>query len=90
VSVRVLRRRVCSLCSRRTGRPGVRKRERCAPFQCDLAFGSVAQDFLQVVDDSIEFKTRIDNVLRETGFAEARPAKMTIDDLLKYVHRPIQ
>jgi len=46
--------------------------------------------FWQVVDDSIEFKTRIDNVLRETGFAEARPAQMTIDDLLKYVHKPIQ
>ena len=36
------------------------------------------------MDDSSDFKTRIDNVLTETGFAEARPAKMTIDDLLKY------
>ena len=42
------------------------------------------------MDDSIGFKTRIDDVLVETGFAEARPAKMTIDDLLKYVHRLIQ
>jgi hypothetical protein len=42
------------------------------------------------VDDSVDFKTRIDNVLTETGFTEARPAKMTIDDLLKYVHRLTQ
>lgn len=45
---------------------------------------------MQVVDDSVGFKTRIDKVLTETGFAEARPAKMTIDDLLKYVRRLIQ
>lgn len=44
---------------------------------------------LQTADDSFDFKTRIDNVLTETGFAEARPAKMTIDDLLKCVHRLI-
>lgn len=33
----------------------------------------------------MDFKTRIEDVLTETGFAEARPAKMTVDDLLKYV-----
>jgi 18S rRNA (adenine1779-N6/adenine1780-N6)-dimethyltransferase len=42
---------------------------------------------MQVMDDSIDFKTRIEDVLTETGFADARPAKMTVDDLLKYVHR---
>jgi hypothetical protein len=49
----------------------------------------MTEELVQSVDDSTDFKTRVDNVLTETGFADARPAKMTIDDLLKYVCRLI-
>ncbi|KDQ16992.1 hypothetical protein BOTBODRAFT_172602 [Botryobasidium botryosum FD-172 SS1] len=37
----------------------------------------------QIVDDSIDMKTRIENILTETGYSESRPAKMDLDDLLK-------
>lgn len=40
---------------------------------------------LQIPDDSEDFKTKINALLTETGFSETRPAKMDIDDLLKYV-----
>jgi hypothetical protein len=33
----------------------------------------------------VDMKSKIDDVLRSTGFFEARPAKMAIVDLLKYV-----
>ena len=57
-------------------------------FIWDAFDAARSSGLLQIVDDSIDFKTRIDNVLTETGFTEARPAKMTIDDLLKYVCWP--
>ncbi|KAF8591695.1 rRNA adenine dimethylase [Ramaria rubella] len=37
----------------------------------------------QMVDDSIDMKTRIEGVLNSTSYSESRAAKMGIDDLLK-------
>ncbi|KAG9047194.1 Dimethyladenosine transferase [Tulasnella sp. UAMH 9824] len=37
----------------------------------------------EIIDDSVDFKTKVNNILTETGFYETRPAKMDIDDLLK-------
>ena len=36
-------------------------------------------------DDTQPFKTKIDAILDDVGFSELRPAKMTINDLLKWV-----
>jgi len=40
----------------------------------------------EMVDGSVDFKIKVDEVLKDTGFSEVRPAKMTIDDLLKLLH----
>ncbi|EJU00199.1 rRNA adenine dimethylase [Dacryopinax primogenitus] len=37
----------------------------------------------QMVEDGVDFKQRVDSLLEETGYAENRAAKMTVDDLLK-------
>jgi len=37
----------------------------------------------QIIDDSVDMKTRIEKVLDETEFSEARAAKMTVNDILK-------
>lgn len=33
----------------------------------------------------MDFKTKVDGILVQNGYSEVRPAKMDIDDLLKYV-----
>ena len=38
-----------------------------------------------MVDDSVGMKARVEEVLNSTGYSEQRAAKMSIDDLLKYV-----
>ena len=38
-----------------------------------------------MVDNSVNTKARVEEVLNSTGYSEQRAAKMTIDDLLKYV-----
>ena len=38
-----------------------------------------------MIDDSVGMKARVEEVLNSTGYSEQRAAKMTIDDLLKYV-----
>jgi hypothetical protein len=48
-------------------------------------FSDVHGVIVQMVDDSVDFKIKVDEVLKDTGFSDARPAKMTIDDLLKCV-----
>ncbi|KAF8331866.1 rRNA adenine dimethylase [Cantharellus anzutake] len=40
----------------------------------------------KTVDQSIDFKTRVEGILEESGFREQRPAKMDINDLLKLLH----
>ncbi|KAG8908944.1 Dimethyladenosine transferase [Tulasnella sp. 403] len=37
----------------------------------------------KMIDDTVDFKTKVNEILTETGFSETRPAKMDIDDLLK-------
>ena len=36
-----------------------------------------------MIEDDMDFKKKVDQVLEETGFAESRAAKMDINDLLK-------
>lgn len=38
-----------------------------------------------MIDDSVGIKARVEEVLNATGYSEQRAAKMTVDDLLKYV-----
>lgn len=38
-----------------------------------------------MIDDSVGMKARVEEVLNSTGYSEQRAAKMTVDDLLKYV-----
>lgn len=40
---------------------------------------------VQMIDDSVGIKARVEEVLNTTGYSEQRAAKMTIDDLLKQV-----
>ena len=40
---------------------------------------------IQIVDDSVDFKTKVNEILTNSGYSESRPAKMDIDDLLKCV-----
>ena len=37
----------------------------------------------QIIEDGLDFKKKVEEVLEETGFAESRAAKMDINDLLK-------
>ena len=37
----------------------------------------------QIVEDGLDFKKKVEEVLEETGFTESRAAKMDINDLLK-------
>lgn len=39
----------------------------------------------QMIDENIDIKARVTDVLEATGMAEARAAKMDIDDFLKCV-----
>lgn len=39
----------------------------------------------QMIDDSVGMKARVEEVLNSTGYSEQRAAKMSVDDLLKYV-----
>ncbi|PVG00671.1 rRNA adenine dimethylase [Serendipita vermifera] len=41
---------------------------------------------MDVDDDEMDAKTVIDEILRDTGFSDVRPAKMGVDDLLKLLH----
>lgn len=41
--------------------------------------------FLQTITTDIDMKTKVENVLKETGYSEERGAKMGVDDLLKCV-----
>ncbi len=36
-----------------------------------------------MIEDDFNIKKKVEQVLRETGFAEQRAAKMSVDDLLK-------
>lgn len=38
---------------------------------------------IQMVEDDVDMKSRIERVLEETGNTEKRAAKMSVDDLLK-------
>lgn len=38
---------------------------------------------LQMVDDSVNIKERVERILVQTGFSESRAAKMDVDDFLK-------
>ena len=42
----------------------------------------------QIIEDGLDFKKKVEEVLEETGFTESRAAKMDINDLLKSV-RPL-
>ena len=37
----------------------------------------------QIVEDGLDFKKKVEEVLDESGFKESRAAKMDINDLLK-------
>jgi len=37
----------------------------------------------QIIEDGLEMKAKIEEILVESGFAESRAAKMDVDDLLK-------
>lgn len=36
-----------------------------------------------MIEDDVNIKKKVEEVLQETGFSESRAAKMDIDDLLK-------
>jgi 18S rRNA (adenine1779-N6/adenine1780-N6)-dimethyltransferase len=36
-----------------------------------------------MVEDDMDFKDRIEQILTDSGFSDARAAKMDVDDLLK-------
>ena len=38
-----------------------------------------------MIDHSVDFKAKVDDILTESGYSGVRPAKMDIDDLLKSV-----
>jgi hypothetical protein len=38
-----------------------------------------------MMEDSVNMKQKIEDILTETGYSEQRAAKMSVDDLLKYV-----
>ena len=38
---------------------------------------------MQVIEDGLDFKKKVEEVLQVTGFAESRAAKMDINDLLR-------
>jgi len=38
------------------------------------------------IDDSVDFKTKVDGILSESGYLKIRPAKMDIDDILKLLY----
>jgi 18S rRNA (adenine1779-N6/adenine1780-N6)-dimethyltransferase len=40
---------------------------------------------LQIIEDDFDIKKKVEDVLNDTGFTEQRAAKMSVDDLLKYV-----
>lgn len=42
--------------------------------------------FFQMIEDGVDMKKKVEEVLEETTFGESRAAKMDIDDLLKYVY----
>jgi hypothetical protein len=46
-------------------------------FICDT------MDHVQIVEDELDFKVKIENILRDSGFSDERAAKMDVDDLLK-------
>jgi hypothetical protein len=37
------------------------------------------------MEDSVNMKQKIEDILTKTGYSEQRAAKMSVDDLLKYV-----
>ena len=37
----------------------------------------------QIIEDDLDFKKKVEEVLDESGFKESRAAKMDINDLLK-------
>ena len=37
----------------------------------------------QIIEDGLDFKKKVEEVLDESGFKESRAAKMDINDLLK-------
>lgn len=45
--------------------------------------GSYPYVVLQIIEDGLDFKAKIETILQESGFAEERAAKMDVDDLLK-------
>ena len=38
---------------------------------------------VQIIEDGVDFKKKVEEVLDESGFKESRAAKMDINDLLK-------
>jgi len=48
----------------------------------------VLLNLLQMVEDNVDMKSKIEKVLDETGNSENRAAKMDVDDLLKCVFSP--
>jgi hypothetical protein len=39
----------------------------------------------QMMEDNVDMKQKAEDILAETGYSEQRAAKMSVDDLLKYV-----
>ena len=39
----------------------------------------------QMMEDSVDMKQKVEDILTKTGYSEQRAAKMSVDDLLKYV-----
>jgi hypothetical protein len=37
----------------------------------------------QIIEDDFDIKDKVEEILMESGFAESRAAKMSVDDLLK-------
>lgn len=41
---------------------------------------------IQMIEDDLDIKKKVEEVLTETGFMEQRAAKLGVDELLKYVN----
>jgi 18S rRNA (adenine1779-N6/adenine1780-N6)-dimethyltransferase len=48
-----------------------------------LTLGCHCYVAVQIIEDDLDFKAKIETILQESGFAEERAAKMDVDDLLK-------
>ena len=42
-----------------------------------------------MIEDGVNMKKKIEDILEETGFRESRAAKMDVNDLLKFVVRSL-